>query len=125
MTLPRLPALMGAALLLCGSAAFAANKAPSALQQERAACAPLPQESRSTCEREAGAAAQAARSGGLSSADAGTYERNALARCDAFQNLQDKAECQARMGSRATVGGSVEGGGLLRELTTTTIKPAP
>ena len=125
MTLPRLPALMGAAMLLCSSAAFAASQAPSALQQERAACARLPEESRSACEREAGAAAQAARSGGLSSADAGTYERNALARCDAFQNPQDKAECQARMGSRATVGGSVEGGGLLRELTTTTIKPAP
>ena len=125
MTLPRLPALMGAAMLLCSSAAFAANQAPSALQQERAACARLPEESRSACEREAGAAAQAARSGDLSSMDASTYERNALARCDAFQNPQDKAECQARMSSRATVGGSVEGGGLLRELTTTTIKPAP
>ena len=34
-------------------------------------------------------------------------------------------DMQTRMGSRATVGGSVEGGGLLRELTTTTIKPAP
>ena len=125
MTLPRLPALMGAAMLLCSSAAFAASQAPSALQQERAACARLPEESRSACEREAGAAAQAARSGGLSSADAGTYERNALARCDAFQTPQDKAECQARMGSRATVGGSVEGGGLLRELTTTTIRTVP
>ena len=125
MTLPRLPALMGAAMLLCSSAAFAASQAPSALQQERAACARLPEESRSACEREAGAAAQAARSGGLSSADASTYERNALARCDAFQAPQDKAECQARMGSRATVGGSVEGGGLLRELTTTTIRTVP
>ena len=42
--------------------------------------------------------------------------------CNAWQ---DKAECQARMGSRATVGGSVEGGGLLRELTTTTIRTVP
>ena len=125
MTLPRLPALMGAAMLLCSSAAFAASQAPSALQQERAACARLPEESRSACEREAGAAAQAARSGELSSMDASTYERNALARCDAFQAPQDKAECQARMGSRATVGGSVEGGGLLRELTTTTIRTVP
>ena len=125
MILPRLPALMGAAMLLCSSAAFAASQAPSALQQERAACARLPEESRSACEREAGAAAQAARSGDLSSMDASTYERNALARCDAFQAPQDKAECQARMGSRATVGGSVEGGGLLRELTTTTIRTVP
>lgn len=125
MTLPRLPALMGAAMLLCSSAAFAASQAPSALQQERAACARLPEESRSACEREAGAAAQAARSGDLRSMDASTYERNALARCDAFQAPQDKAECQARMGSRATVGGSVEGGGLLRELTTTTIRTVP
>jgi hypothetical protein len=116
---------MGAAMLLCSSAAFAASQAPSALQQERAACARLPEESRSACEREAGAAAQAARSGDLSSMDASTYERNALARCDAFQTPQDKAECQARMGSRATVGGSVEGGGLLRELTTTTIRTVP
>ena len=125
MTLPRLPALMGAAMLLCSSAAFAASQAPSALQQERAACARLPEESRSACEREAGAAAQAARSGDLRSMEASTYERNALARCDAFQTPQDKAECQARMGSRATVGGSVEGGGLLRELTTTTIRTVP
>ena len=125
MTLPRLPALMGAAMLLCSSAAFAASQAPSALQQERAACARLPEESRSACEREAGAAAQAARSGDLRSMDASTYERNALARCDAFKTPQDKAECQARMGSRATVGGSVEGGGLLRELTTTTIRTVP
>jgi len=116
---------MGAAMLLCSSAAFAASQAPSALQQERAACARLPEESRSACEREAGAAAQAARSGDLRSMDASTYERNALARCDAFQTPQDKAECQARMGSRATVGGSVEGGGLLRELTTTTIRTVP
>lgn len=125
MTLPRLPALLGAAVLLCGSAAFAADKGPSTLQQERAACAQLPEESRRACEREAGAAAQAARSGGLSSMDAGAYERNALARCDAFPDPQDKAECQARMGSRATVGGSVEGGGLLRALTTTTIRTVP
>ena len=96
MTLPRLPALMGAAMLLCSSAAFAASQAPSALQQERAACARLPEESRSACEREAGAAAQAARSGDLSSMDASTYERNALARCDAFQTPQDKAECHCR-----------------------------
>ena len=125
MTLSRLPALMGTAMLLCSSAAFAASQAPSALQQERAACARLPEESRSACEREAGAAAQAARSGDLRSMDASTYERNALTRCDAFQAPQDKAECQARMGSRATVGGSVEGGGLLRELTTTTIRTVP
>ena len=70
MTLPRLPALMGAAMLLCSSAAFAASQAPSALQQERAACARLPEESRSACEREADAAAQAARSGDLRSMDA-------------------------------------------------------
>ena len=125
MTLPRLPALMGAAMLLCSSAAFAPSQAPSALQQEHEACARLPEESRSACEREAGAAAQTARSGDLSSMDASTYERNALARCYSFLFPHDKAECQARMGSRATVGGSVEGGGLLRELTTTTIRTVP
>ncbi|MFO1212252.1 MAG: hypothetical protein U1E74_06810 [Paenacidovorax caeni] len=125
MTLPRLPALMGTALLLCGSAAFAANKAPSALQQERAACARCPRKAAAPASARPAQPPRAARSGGPSSADASTYERNALARCDAFQAPQDKAECQARMGSRATVGGSVEGGGLLRELTTTTIRTVP
>ena len=62
-----------------------------------------------------GAAAQAARSGELTSASASVYELNALARCSVFKNPQDKSDCIKRMGPKATLSGSVDGGGILRE----------
>ena len=105
--------LAPAAALLCAAAAQAATSVHDQYRADRAACI-----------REAGAAAQAARQGGLSSADASTYENNALARCDAFKTPEDKSDCIARMGSKATVQGSVDGGGLLREsVRTYTVEP--
>lgn len=100
-----------AAWLLCSTAAHASTT----LQQDRAACTQEPVASRSACLREAGAAAQAAQTGQLTSLDAGTYRRNALARCDAFTAPQDKADCRARMSRQAIVQGSVDSGGDLRE----------
>lgn len=62
--------------------------------------------------------------GRLSSANASTYENNALARCDVFKAPEDKSDCIARMGNKATVQGSVDGGGLLREsVRTYTVEP--
>jgi len=108
------------ALLLCGAAvqAQSGNSASrSQMQQERAACAHVPEASRAPCLREVGAAAQAARNGQLTSPGDSTYERNAMARCDVFKTQQDKADCQARLRDNA-VSGSVQGGGVLREATT-------
>ena len=97
--------LAPAAALLCAAAAQAATSVHDQYRADRAACAGEPAESRAACIREAGAAAQAARQGGLSSSDASTYENNAL-------------------GSKATVQGSVDGGGLLREsVRTYTVEP--
>lgn len=113
-------ALPAAALLLCA----AAQAAPTGrYAEDRAACASLPQESRAACVREAGAAAQAARSGQLTSESATHYEQNALARCAVFKTDEDKKDCKARLRGHASVSGSVEGGGLLREATT--LVPAP
>lgn len=122
MALPRFTTLAcSAALLLCGAAAQAAghtnNEARSHYQQERASCAHVPQASRAPCLQEAGAAAQAARSGQLTSPGDSSYQQNAMARCEVFKTQDDKSACQARLRNNAA-SGSVEGGGLLREATT-------
>ena len=71
-------------------------------------------EDKTACLREAGAALQEARSGKL--ADANTnYESNRIARC-AYLKGSDKEYCVRRMSGEGTTSGSVEGGGILREL---------
>lgn len=52
------------------------------------------------------------------------FERNASARCDVHQG-DDKLDCMARMQGRGKTEGSVSGGGILRELTTTTVVMVP
>ncbi len=74
-----------------------------------------PAQERSPEQREAAAAAQAARKGELTSHDEETYRRNAQARCEVFRNEQDRRDCLDRLGPLGRVQGSVEGGGLLRE----------
>ena len=110
--------LIPAALLLCAAAAQAAPDARSQYSEERAACASVPAESRAACVREAGAAAQASRAGQLSSANTSAYEQNAIARCAVFKTPMDRSDCEARVRSDATLSGSVEGGGVLREAVT-------
>ena len=121
MALSRFTAFAGAAaLLLCGAAQAAgsnAHQTRNSYQQERAACAQVPEASRAACIREVGAAAQAARNGQLTSPGDNTYERNATARCEVFKNEQDRSDCHKRVRNNP-VSGSVEGGGVLREATT-------
>ena len=83
--------------------------------EERADCqSPSSAEDKTSCLREAGAALHEARSGKL--ADANTdYESNRIARCDYLKGL-DKIYCVRRMTGEGTTSGSVEGGGILREL---------
>lgn len=68
-----------------------------------------------TCMREAGAARQQAMQGGLTST--GGYDQNALARCQRLPaNMQQN--CMSLMQSSSTqTEGSVQSGGVLREMT--------
>lgn len=66
---------------------------------------------------EAQAARQEARQGKLKdNADEAQRERNRFARCEYLKG-DDREYCIRRMNGEGTVSGSVEGGGLLRELT--------
>jgi hypothetical protein len=66
--------------------------------------------------RERGAAADEAKRGVLGKNDnPAEFEHNRLARCDKHQG-EDRDLCIRRMNGEGTVSGSVEGGGILREL---------
>lgn len=89
---------------------------------DRAACqSRVSDEARRDCLREAGAAAQAARQGNLVH-DEESYRRNALARCMPLPPEQREA-CRMRIEGAGTVRGSVEEGGVYRELRVR--EPAP
>ena len=74
-------------------------------------------EGKKTCLREAGAALADAKRGRLDKNDS-NFEQNALARCQAFKNEEDRDLCERRQ-HEGTVSGSVSGGGDIRELTVT------
>ena len=91
---------------------------PSAQQRyamERSACAAKTGDERSTCLKEANAALAAARNHELDGQK--PVPGNALKRCQRLPDA-DRKECEARMRS-GSVSGSVEGGGVLRQLVTT------
>lgn len=110
-----------ASLLMAGTAVAAgarASQAQQRYQQERAVC--LSGESnqdRATCLREAGAALQEARRGGLDSGGAPEFERNRTIRCNALP-AGDREDCERRMQGEGVTTGSAQQGGVLRELST-------
>ncbi len=113
------------------AAAGLAGMAPPALAQSGHAMQPRQaravcdvQQDRAACQREAGAARQAASRHDLVSASPEVYQRNALARCQ-FQPPADRGDCEARVRGtgNSSTDGSVMGGGQIRETTTT--MPAP
>ncbi|VTU14317.1 hypothetical protein SRS16CHR_01032 [Variovorax sp. SRS16] len=119
-----LAVLFAAAGLASAAPGFAAEplRGPGSdarMQRERAVCDGI-QQDRAACLREAGAAREAARRGGLVSASPQTYEQNALARCTLQQTADDRAACEARVRGtgRTEIEGSVMGGGLIRETVT-------
>lgn len=121
-----LAVLLTAGGLMGVSAAMAqAAGSGSMLQRERAACDGVLQD-RTACLREAGAAREEARRGGLTSASPMNYEQNALARCG-LQPPAERAACEARVlgTGRTTVEGSVLGGGVIRETVTPIVAPTP
>lgn len=109
--------------LACAPAAWSAGNqslsdAQARYNQERARCmSGQSHQDRTTCLKEAGAALDEAKRGGLSAGAQG----NATARCDA-QPAADKAACLARVQGAGATSGSVEGGGVIRE--TTEVIPA-
>jgi hypothetical protein len=115
------PYFILAAGLLVTSSTFAANRADSAdararYQEERARCMQSAAEDQKACLREAGAALQASRRGQLNE-DESNFDKNRLARC-AYLPEADRPDCERRMRGEGTVSGSVEGGGIYRELRT-------
>ena len=74
------------------------------------------QQDRDTCLKEARNAQADKRRGVLDTQ--GSLDANAMARCDAFTNGEDKAACQARTLGMGSAQGSVAGGGLIKEVET-------
>lgn len=108
-------------MLVAGMAAAAGgnmSEAQARYQQDRAACTSgQSYQDRATCLREAGAALQEAKRGRIGDGQT-SYEQNRLIRCDRLP-AGDREDCLRRMRGEGTVSGSVEGGGIYRELRTT------
>lgn len=109
------------AILISGVAAAATpgtSDAETLYQRERTIClSDQSHQDRATCLQEASAALRAARLGRL---DDGTspYQQNRLMRCAALLQ-EDREDCVRRVQGAGTVSGSVESGGIYRELRTT------
>jgi hypothetical protein len=94
-----------------------ASDARARYQQERAICeSGQSHQDRATCLREAGAAFEQARRGALDDVQA-QYQQNALIRCNPLPP-EERTACQARMQGQGTTRGSVQEGGIYRELVT-------
>ncbi len=80
-------------------------------------------EDRTNCLRDAGAARAQALRQGTSTTSRDQLERNALQRCQAHKTAEDQATCERMARGDGNTSGSVESGGMIRELTTQI--PAP
>ena len=106
----------GACLVLFGATAMAAklSQADQRYHDERAAClSGASNQDRATCLREAGAALQEAKRGGLAGEER-DLARNRTARCAALPQA-DREDCTLRM-EQGTTSGSARQGGILREV---------
>lgn len=115
---------VGAAMMVASvaSAQSGAGGAQSSIeatyQRDRAACmASDSQHERSSCLREAGAVRAEARRGTAQGGESQeVLTRNALERCKR-QPAEQQAICERMVRGEGTTTGSVEGGGMIRELT--------
>jgi hypothetical protein len=108
------------AMIAIGSAlsfsALAADDAAQRYAQESAKCkSGQSNQDYATCMREAGAALQENRRNNLRTDDSQKLAVNAEDRCGA-QTGDDRVACMARMEGLGRTEGSVEGGGILREI---------
>jgi len=112
--------LLPACALLAGGAAPAfANDDPVVMEtfhRDLAECMKMTgADARHDCRRDAYAARDEARKGTL--IPGAKFEQNKFLRCDVHKDPAEHEYCMRRMRGEGTVSGSVEGGGLLRELT--------
>lgn len=96
-------------------------------QKDRTACLQgISQQDRATCLKEAGAAqaeAQRGRLGAGAGEDARTLTNNALQRCKSVPP-EDRSACERMALGEGKVSGSVESGGVLKQITTYSVEPA-
>jgi hypothetical protein len=120
-------ALFAGTVLLGATTAIAADSvtvadAQSVYRNDRAACLNgATNQDRATCLKEAGAALQASKRGGLVDGQE-RAEQNRLLRCDG-QPPEDRQNCVRRMSGEGSTSGSVEAGGIYRELVTPDVPP--
>ncbi len=124
---PALATLLLGALM--ATPAGAASKGESAelavrYQKERSDCmARTDAQDRSVCLKDASAAYAEARRHGLNKVS-GDYQANQMRRCEALQG-DNRSDCIARMRGAGTATGSVDSGGIYRELVTIEVGVAP
>lgn len=95
-------------------------------QSARAACQSMAVPAdRTNCMRDAGAARAQALRTGASSTSPEQLQRNALQRCQAHTSAEDKATCERMARGDGSTSGSVESGGVIREITTQVPAPMP
>ncbi len=108
--------LLGAACALAAPAGPMAD-AQSRYRQDMAQCkSQTSGEDMATCRKEARNALAAARHKGMPAPTPAQYQHNMLARCSVHKDAGERQACEARMHGEGSVEGSVEGGGLLREI---------
>ena len=116
---PMILSLCAASAVMVSTVAAAGpgvSDAQARSQKDRAAClSGNTNQDRATCLREAGAALVEARRGGLTSTDQSTYVKNSMDRCVPLP-VADQEDCVRRMQGEGIVTGSVEEGGIYREL---------
>jgi hypothetical protein len=108
MNMPEHPLSLFAVAMLFAAVAAAADRSDTTYTADN----------RDPSVREAQAARQEAKRGRLQSEEPAVLERNQRARCE-YLPLEDRDYCLRRMNGEGTVSGSVEGGGLIRELRVT------
>lgn len=114
-------AVTAATAQVAGGGTSADIDATGNLRQELQACmSGRTQQDRDACLQEARNAHAAKQRGKLETR--GNLEANALARCEPLSG-EDKAACQARVMGYGSTSGSVEGGGILREVETVVLPP--
>ncbi len=101
--------------LAAGPARTGSGEIRDRYAEERAHCADASVEDRKACMREAGAAQFEARRGTLGQENT-EFEKNRMARCGYHTLAEEREYCERRMRGEGTTTGSVEGGGILREL---------
>lgn len=115
-------AVLAACCAFAAAGALAQSRADSPearYQQERARClSGQTHQAREVCLQEAGAALEDARRGRLGAGDERQWQANALLRCQR-QPASERELCERMARGEGTQSGSVESGGIVRELRVT------